>query len=58
MCKYCDGNKKLIDKFGPYDGTELSISNNKLSLEVWADGQTAADESMSINYCPICGRKL
>lgn len=58
MCEYCDGNKMLIDNFDPQDGTELSISNCKLSLEVWTGGQSAADESLPINYCPVCGRKL
>jgi len=58
MCEYCNGDKMLIDKFGPQDGTELYISDNKLLLDVWSGGQDADDESVPINYCPMCGRKL
>jgi hypothetical protein len=58
-CRYCNADsKKLIDNFDSQDGTELGISDRKLLLDVWSGGQDADDESVPINYCPMCGRKL
>ena len=55
MCDYCENHKKiLIDK----DGLLLLIKKNLL-YAVWDaafGGYPTA--SKSINYCPICGRKL
>ena len=55
MCDYCENDKKiLIDK----DGLLLLIKKNLL-YAVWDTafgGYPTA--SKSINYCPICGKKL
>ena len=55
MCDYCENHKKfLIDK----NGLLLSINKNLL-YAVWdAAFGSYPTVCKSINYCPICGRKL
>ena len=58
MCKYCNnegGITTIIDRVSDFDEvTMVYIKKNELFLE--ASGEYYASES--INYCPMCGRKL
>lgn len=57
-CEYCQGDKVIYDKGDWQDYIRLTVIDDSIYLSVGADGQSAADESIKINYCPMCGRKL
>ena len=55
-CEYCD--PKLINPFIDDDGLYLFIDKNRI-FAGYSDGCTfEKSESIKINYCPMCGRKL
>ena len=49
-CKYCHGDSELIMDDGDYGGIDVYISGNILTIDYINE--------TSINYCPMCGRKL
>lgn len=53
-CPLCDGTEEYGDKYGNGYTMMLSEEDNELNLVHYDDW--CAD--FTINYCPICGRKL
>lgn len=49
-CKYCDCETVVIR--GDY--TALVINAGERLISAWGDGEA----NLTINYCPVCGRKL
>lgn len=63
MCEYCGvkyHNAKLIDcDLGTGDNLEVAIYKNKEArLSILIGLNVSTEESVKINYCPMCGRKL
>lgn len=54
-CEYCGYEAALIPNT-PYNGYDLEIDPNSEEIIVWNGDNCVA--SISINYCPMCGRKL
>lgn len=52
MCDYCRGKKALIES--PAAGVCISDRNMKM-LSYYATEETVFE---TINFCPMCGRKL
>ena len=54
MCKYCreENKEEICICFGIYT---IWVDKNKLHLYI--EGMGAEDE-LTINYCPMCGKKL
>jgi hypothetical protein len=58
MCKYCEGEKKIKDNYWKMD---LEIYQCKGEYFMGGDMEVYGgniDTDYSINYCPMCGRKL
>lgn len=67
MCKYCEEHEYICDtrtkrsKKGEFiPGIEIDITNNELYVLAVADTYEpgVVDQTIKINYCPMCGRKL
>lgn len=67
MCNYCSGevplcetSEKLSSKGDFYPGISAEIDGKTLCIIATADvyEPNYLDADISINYCPICGRKL
>lgn len=70
MCEYCEKRKKLIEmksRGRVVDGNvgiEVDIFDNILEIEAIGEvgypsrDYICLDDSIIINYCPMCGRKL
>ena len=55
-CEYC--NTSLINPFIDDDGLYLFVDKNRI-FAGYSDGCTFENsESVKINYCPMCGRKM
>jgi len=58
-CEYCGKEKELLDTNEIGNGVLLSIQGNKLVGGAYYDcGYFSAGSDITINYCPMCGRKL
>lgn len=53
-CPLCDGTEEYGDKYG--NGYTMMISEEDRGLNLVYYDDWCAD--FTINYCPICGRKL
>lgn len=62
MCKYCDGhsweNEELIGAISLYEAASASIDGKDGSIRLFVCGDDYGEDSATINYCPMCGRKL
>lgn len=66
-CEYCEGlsyliyrSKHLSFKRDFYPGIEVSIEGNELCIDGCADTYepNRIEESVKINFCPMCGGQL
>jgi hypothetical protein len=66
-CDYCEGlcylayrSEHLSLKGNFYPGIDVSIEGNELCIDGCADTYEPnyIEESIRINFCPICGMKL
>ena len=66
-CEYCKGDKNIIDDIvdninnrGICEGIVMNIYSGKLNIYVATNTYDLSlkGESIEINYCPFCGRKL
>lgn len=69
MCDYCNGNKTIfsdrdISEFNPdaYTGLEVWVCMGVMGVLACLDNKYVKPlvraQSIKINYCPMCGRKL
>jgi len=63
MCKFCEPGKykafpktKNILEFSPYK-TKMEMQGNKILMEFELNG-LEYEATMTVNYCPQCGRNL
>jgi hypothetical protein len=63
MCKFCEPEKYMslpttsnILKFNP-NNSKMKMQGNKILMEFELDG-IEYEATMTVNYCPQCGRKL
>ncbi|WP_461241106.1 hypothetical protein [Paucilactobacillus sp. N302-9] len=54
-CVYCHEPYKPIIKANGYDSMDVTITSNGWLEE---NGSNGYGGSTTINYCPMCGRKL
>lgn len=52
-CNYCNRGKQIPETTG---GNRWYLNDVKNELQ--ADNDNASIETIKINYCPICGKKL
>lgn len=66
-CVYCEGGRNLISrsehfslKGDFYPGVDVCIDGNELYVNGCADTYEPnyIEESIKINFCPMCGRQL
>ena len=55
-CEYCD--PKLINPFVDQDGLYLFIDKDRIMTGYSDECTFEKSESVKINYCPACGRKM
>lgn len=66
-CPYCSGEKLLVSRSTKlslkgdfFPGMDIWVEGDRLEVEVAPDTYEPGfmEESIKINFCPICGRKL
>ena len=57
MCEYCEESKLLLDDEYFHKGIGMCIVENKIQVNANSLKECAYIEA-TINYCPMCGRKL
>jgi len=68
VCKYCEDpqDNQRTGKFGCETGIPIDTDTMKFNLTIEHNGEQAYfvidgqndDDTLLINYCPMCGRKL
>lgn len=61
MCEYCEKEKMIFFKFIPKSNNEriVNIQKNRLVMSICKSTKGIFEEdSIDINYCPMCGKKL
>ena len=60
MCKYCEGKNVFRDtlKNEKSNDIELKIYEYHTTRCTCINDEFTGEDSISINYCPMCGRKL
>lgn len=67
MCEYCEKDEPIIDTMNElslkgdfYYGVTVCISDNELCVTASPDTHECGfqEETVPINFCPMCGRRL
>jgi len=60
MCKYCEGpnEDRLTLQDEDFEEVKLKIWSYYFLDKVTLSDAFTGDDSIPINYCPMCGRKL